>query len=139
MRAVLLILVLLAAAPAAAEVVVATRVIRADRVITPGDVTLRDGELPGAAARLDQAVGAEARVAIYPGRPVRLADLGPPALVERNQVVTLVYFRGTLRIRAEGRALGRGAAGDRIRVMNLSSRTSLTGEIRADGTITVSR
>ncbi|MEM9126779.1 MAG: flagella basal body P-ring formation protein FlgA, partial [Pseudomonadota bacterium] len=45
--------------------------------------------------------------------------------------------RRPLSITTEGRALGRGAAGDRIRVMNLSSRTTVTGLIRPDGQIEV--
>ena len=52
-------------------------------------------------------------MAIYAGRPVRPGDLGPPALVERNQLVPLVYQPGGLAISTEGRALGRGGGGRR--------------------------
>jgi flagella basal body P-ring formation protein FlgA len=83
------------------------------------------------------AVGMEARVAIYAGRPVRAQDLGAPALVERNQLVPLIYLSGGLAISTEGRALARGAAGEVIRVMNLSSRNTVNGRVGPDGAIYV--
>ena len=42
-----------------------------------------------------------------------------------------------LRILTEGRALARGGVGDVIRVMNLSSRTTVSGRIAADGSVHV--
>ena len=46
-----------------------------------------------------------ARVTLYPDRPIRPGDLAPPALVDRNQIVTLEYAAGPLVILTEGRAL----------------------------------
>ncbi|MFM7442840.1 MAG: flagellar basal body P-ring formation chaperone FlgA, partial [Tabrizicola sp.] len=70
-------------------------------------------------------------------KPVRLGDLGPPTLVERNQPVTLVYLSGGLAISTEGRALARGSVGDEVRVMNLGSRNTVTGRVGPDGTVYV--
>ena len=70
-------------------------------------------------------------------RPVRPGDVGPPAIVERNQVVPLTYLNGGLAIRTEGRVLDRAAAGEAVRVMNLASRTTVTGVVRADGSVEV--
>lgn len=117
--------------------VVAARTIRAQAVIAPDDVALADGDMPGAVADLREAVGLEARVAIYAGHPVRAGDLAPPALVERNQSVTLVFQRGALSIRTEGRALDRGAAGDAVRVMNTTSKATVIAVIGADGGVYV--
>ena len=83
-------------------------------------------------------IGRESRVAIYPGQPVLKVQLTEPALVERNQLVDLVYDHAGLRITTEGRAMSRGREGDRIRVMNLSSRNLLFGTIGADGRVDVS-
>jgi flagellar basal body P-ring formation protein FlgA len=130
-------LILALAAPAAAESVVATRTIRAKALITPDDLTLVSADLPGAMADPSLAVGQEARVAIYAGKPVRSGDLGPPTLVERNQLVTLVYMSGGLAISTGGRALGRGSEGDALKVMNLGSRTTVIGHIGPDGTVYV--
>lgn len=132
-----LALVLALAAPAAAESLVATRTIRAKTLIAFEDLTLVSAELPGALNDPAQAIGLEARVALYAGKPVRPGDLGPPTLIERNQLVTLVFVSGGLAISTEGRALARGAEGDEIRVMNLGSRNTVTGRVGPDGAVYV--
>lgn len=126
-----------AAPPAAAEIVVAVRIIRASEIIAAADLAIRDAEAPGALADPAGAIGQEARVALYPGRPIRPGDIGPPAIVERNDPVTLVFRQGGLSIATEGRALGRGAPGDTIRALNQASRVTVTGRIRADGSVEV--
>lgn len=127
----------LTAGPVLADSVVAVRTLRPQTVILPGDVTVVDADLPGALQDTGLALGQETRVAIYAGRPVRAEDLGPPTLVDRNQVVPLVYLSGGLAIATEGRALESGAVGDSIRVMNLGSRTTINGRIGADGSVYV--
>jgi len=123
---------------ALAESVVATRTLRANSVIGPDDVALADRAAPpGAAISAGEVVGLEARVTLYAGRPIPLSALAPPALVERNQIVTLVFQRGGLEIRTEGRALGRGGEGDPIRIMNLASRNTVTGWVTGDGQVHV--
>jgi flagella basal body P-ring formation protein FlgA len=128
---------LMLAGPGLAESVVATRMIPAQSVIGPEDVTLVDAELRGALADPSLAVGQETRVAIYAGKPVRLSDLGAPTLVQRNQVVPLIYRSGGLAISTEGRALARGSEGEVIRIMNLGSRTTVSGRIGPDGAVYV--
>jgi flagellar basal body P-ring formation protein FlgA len=132
-----LILLLALAAPVSAESLVATRTIRAKSLVAAEDLALVSADLPGALRDPEQAVGLEARVAIYAGKPVRPGDLGPPTLVERNQLVTLVYLSGGLAISTEGRALARGSEGDEVRVMNLGSRSTVTGRIGPDGAVYV--
>jgi flagella basal body P-ring formation protein FlgA len=135
MRALLLILVL--STPALGESVVATRTIPAQSVIGPDDLTTVDAALPGALSDPSAALGLEARIAIYAGKPVRLSDLGPATLIQRNQLVPLVYLSGGLAISTEGRALARGAEGEVIRIMNLASRTTVSGRIGPDGAVYV--
>jgi flagellar basal body P-ring formation protein FlgA len=135
MRVVMLSLLL--AGPALGESVVATRTIPAQSVIGPDDVTLVDAALHGALGDLSLAMGKEARVAIYAGKPVRPSDLGPPTLVQRNQLVPLIYRSGGLAITTEGRALARGSEGEVIRIMNLGSRTTVSGRIGPDGAVYV--
>jgi len=138
MRAALLILALAAALPARADLIEPVRVIRPQEIIAPEDVILREGRQSGGVT-LDAVIGREARVALYPGRPIRAGDIGTPAVVERNQVVPLVYVRGGLRIVTEGRALARAGPGDYVRAMNLGSRATVTGRVTASGRIEVSR
>lgn len=125
------------ATPVSAESLVATRTIRANSVVAPEDLVLVSAALPGALSDPGEAVGLEARVAIYAGKPIRAGDLGPPTLVERNQLVTLVFLSGGLAISTEGRALARGAEGEEIRVMNLGSRNTVMGRIGPDGAVYV--
>lgn len=122
-----------------ADMVTPTRTIRANAIITDVDVTLHKTKTEQGFARIEDVIGQEARVVLYPGRPIRAGDIGPPALVTRNQVVRLQFAGDGLQITTEGRALERGALGDRVRIMNLSSRTTLFGQVMADGSIRVTR
>lgn len=125
------------AGPVAAETLVAARTVRAMSVLTPEDLAVSEDAVPGALRHPDEAVGLEARTMLYQGRPIRPSDVGPAALVERNALVVLVFRRGGLTITTEGRALGRGGVGDRLRVINLSSRTAVTGTVEPDGRVAV--
>ncbi|MCV2878865.1 flagellar basal body P-ring formation chaperone FlgA [Sedimentimonas flavescens] len=123
---------------ALAETLIATRTLRAQTVLTPADLALEPGTLPGALTAPEEAIGLETRVAIYAGRPLHPEELGPPAIVERNQIVPLTYRQGGLLIQTEGRALDRAGVGDTIRVMNVGSRSTVFARIAADGTAIVS-
>ncbi|MCR8549510.1 flagellar basal body P-ring formation protein FlgA [Salipiger sp. P9] len=138
MRWLALLLGLYGALPALAETVVVTKTIRAQDIVTADAVRLDPAPIPGAYAALGDVIGQEARITLYPGRPVMLGAVGEPALIDRNQIVELVFVRGGLRIVTEGRALARGSAGERIRVMNMASRSTLFGTVTGDGTVTVS-
>jgi flagella basal body P-ring formation protein FlgA len=133
-----LLLLMLTALPARADVLVAVRTIPAHSVIGPVDIQVSDLVVPGAMTDPDAVIGMEARVALYPGRPILPGDLALPATVERNAIVPLVYAAGNLHISTEGRALDRAGPGDVIRVMNLDSRTTVTARIGADGVAYVS-
>ncbi len=128
---------ILCASPALADILVPTRTIRSHTIISPLDLTVKTGDLAGALRFVDQAVGLETRVVLYAGRPIRPRDLGAPALIERNQIVVLVYQRGGLRISTDARSLARGGVGDVVRVMNLNSRTTISGRVAADGSVIV--
>lgn len=131
------ILLCVTALPAWADSVVATRIIRAQTALTAEDLTLVAMEIPGALTDTTAAIGQEARVMIYAGRPIRQTDLGPGAVLERNQIIPLSYAAGGLSILTEGRALARGGVGDVIEVMNLSSRIKVSGQIGPDGVVRV--
>lgn len=136
MRALWLLLIL-CPEPAFAESIVATRTIRAHSVLTAEDISLVAEALPGAASDPAAVIGQETRVTLYQGRAIRPDQLGPSASVDRNQLVTLAYRSPGVTILAEGRALARGGTGDVIRVMNSSSRTTVSGVIAPDGSVIV--
>lgn len=131
------IVLMLAALPAYSEIVMPVRTIRAKELISPADLVLEPGDMPGVYQGFEDVVGNEARVTLYQGRPIRTGDVVRPAIVGRNDLVTLIFVQSGLTITTEGRALGRGATGDVIRVMNLSSRTTLSGRVRTDGSVEV--
>ncbi len=134
-----LMLLLLMAAPAQADIVVANRTVRAQEIVTADAVGLSEGVLDAGFEDPLDVIGLEARVSLYAGRPVLRAHVGPPALIERNQIIGLVFESGGLRITSEGRSLDRGGVGERIRVMNLASHTNLFGTVQPDGTVHVSQ
>jgi flagellar basal body P-ring formation protein FlgA len=131
------LLVGLLAQPACADTVVALRNLRAQTLITAADIMIEPGTVAGAALAPEEVIGLETRVTIYKGRPIRPQEIGSPTMVERNQIVPLKFSIGALAISAEGRALDRGGVGDSVRVMNTSSRTTVSGVILADGTVSV--
>lgn len=124
-------------APAFTETVITKRTIRAQEILTRSDLKLIAETVPGMANSVDSVAGMEARRIIYAGRPVSMNDIGPPALVDRNQIVMLAYRVSGLTIKTDGRALGRGGVGDQIRVINLESRTTVSGKIDSSGTVWV--
>jgi|GEM_PF-2828704 len=126
------LLALAAAAPAAA----AETLYRAARTIAAGSTVAAEDLVPRPAPGAGfTPVGQTARITIFAGRPVRAADLGPPVLVARNQAVLMRYSAGALTIEDLGRALEPGAAGERIRALNLGSKAVVTGVVAPDGTL----
>lgn len=125
-----LLVTVLSAGPAlAAEQVYASRTLRVGSILKPGDMTG-----PGHAL-----VGLEVRRAVYAGHPVTPSDLGPPTLVRRNEIVVMTYRAGAIALRAEGRALGAGGAGELVEVMNLASRRTVRAVIVGTRTVEVRR
>ncbi len=124
---------------ASADVIVAARTIPAKTVIAAEDLLMRDISAPGAAIDPDLVIGKEARVALFAGRPIYDRDVGVPAVVERNQVIPLIYEGAGLMIKTEGRALERAGPGDVIRVMNTQSRTTVSALIDEGGLAHVAR
>lgn len=127
----LVAILVLATTGAMAEGAIAARMLPARTVITPDDIHLPPGADPQAY------VGKETRYAIYMGRPILETSLAQPALIERNQIVTVVYQAGGLNITAEARALGRAAAGDSLQLLNQQSRSVIYGTVLNDGRVLV--
>lgn len=107
-------------APSFAEEPVAARNIRAGEMIAAADIETPDSET--ALRKAAGFVGKEAARAIYRGQKISSQDLRAPTLVARNAIVSMEFNKGPLSISTEGRALDQGGEGQRIRVMNLTSR-----------------
>lgn len=139
MRYLLIATLLLAPCAGIADMIVAARTIRAQSIITAQDLVIKNGGGAGVAVSAADLIGQEARVSLYAGRAIRLADVGPPALVERNQIVPLIFEQYGLSITAEGRSLSRAGPGEYVRVMNMSSRATVSGRVMPDGRVRVSQ
>lgn len=138
-RALTICFFLIEAMPLAAEIAIASRNIQPGEVLGPNDVMVIRGEALGAFENATQIVGSEAKVALYAGRAILAAQIAPAASVERNQIIEINFSSNGLSMTTEGRALGRGSVGQRIRVMNLASKTSIFGTIQNDGSVHVSK
>jgi flagella basal body P-ring formation protein FlgA len=92
----------------------------------------------GAVTHRAQAVGLAARDALEPGRPLRLAQLMKPALVQRNEQVTLIYEVPGITLTVRGKAAEAGAEGDTISVLNEQSKRTIQGVIVGPGRVVVS-
>lgn len=123
---------------AQADAVVALKTIRANTILTAQDVGVNPNLVSKGITNPLDVIGMETRVVLYAGRPIEQDHVGPPAIVKRNQIVPLVFRSSGLSISTSGRALDRGAAGDSVRVMNLSSKTTLFGIVMPNGSIDVS-
>ncbi len=119
------------------ESLTTSRLVRPNSVIGPADLNILSIDVPGALGPEADIIGLEAKVTLYPGRPILPDHVGPPALIERNQPVVVFFKNGGLTIATDGRALSRGAQGDIVRVMNLSSRHTVSGKVQPDGSVVV--
>lgn len=124
------------AGAASAQDVVVTRTLPAGSPVTSADLRALNevGE-----AMLPGLVGLETRRNLFSGTGVTEHDLGPPTVVQRNDIVIMRLEDSVMEIRTEGRALGDGSVGELIRVMNLSSRISVVATVTGPGSVTVTR
>jgi flagella basal body P-ring formation protein FlgA len=136
MRALFLAIFLtVAGVPAAGQSVTVEQPVRAGDILTAGDLAFIDLQIADGFADPRALDGLEARVNLYPGRPIRQVEVGARTVIRRNAVVPLVFTRGGLTITLEGRALQPAGDGESLRVMNLSSRMTVMGVATAAGTV----
>ncbi len=136
-RTVLALMALAIAPAAAAQSLAPARTLAARSIITESDLVTLARAVPGTLKDRAALLGQETRRILYAGRPIRPGDVGPPAVIERNQPVSLLFRRGAIEIIAEGRALGRAGIGEALRAMNLGSRNIVSGVVTAPGQIRI--
>jgi len=125
--------------PVLADTVLAKHLIRPRSVISDMDVVVTASTLPNGYSAPEEVIGLEAKNLIYPGRPLGPHNLRQPAVIDRNAIVTIHFARKGIVIATEGRALDRAAIGETVKVMNLDSRTTLTGLAMSDGSVLVAK
>ena len=83
------------------------------------------------------AVGREARVALAAGKPITMQGLANAVLVKRGDLVRVLVEKGGMRLSIAGEAMDTGGAGERVRVVNASSKRELVGRVVDHGTVSV--
>ncbi|WP_425092245.1 flagellar basal body P-ring formation chaperone FlgA [Tropicimonas sp. S265A] len=135
----LLIALILAPISGQADSLLAARTIRSQTILTEDDITKSEQVFAGAISDPSQVIGMESREIIYAGRPITVGQLGRPALIQRNEIITLIFETPIMRIETEARSLGRAGLGETVRVMNLNSRTTVSGTVTASGHVLVGK
>ncbi|MFK7791365.1 MAG: flagellar basal body P-ring formation chaperone FlgA [Devosiaceae bacterium] len=82
-------------------------------------------------------VGQAARRSLRTGSPLGPDDLTEPLMVERQELVTLIYRQGSLALTVRARAMDEGAHGQSIDVMNLQSNQMVRGVVAGHGVVHV--
>ncbi|UTW46395.1 flagellar basal body P-ring formation protein FlgA [bacterium SCSIO 12696] len=82
-------------------------------------------------------IGKELTRTVGAGKTLTRSMLKSPTLIQRGQQVTLIAQSSNFEVRMNGKALGKGGKGDRIRVQNLSSKKVVEGIINAQGAVLV--
>lgn len=110
-------------------------------VIHASDVTIvriDKRRVPGSAVLdTDEVVDMAAKRPLRAGEVIATADVEQPRIILRGDLVTLQYSRPGLMLSARGRALGDGAKGDIVSVLNEQSKRTIQGVVTAAGTVAV--
>jgi flagellar basal body P-ring formation protein FlgA len=85
----------------------------------------------------EQLLGLSVRRAMRAGQMLRRTDLMKPELVQRNEIVSLIFEMPGIVLTSRGKALESGADGDVISVLNVQSKRTVQGTVRAFGTVAV--
>ena len=85
----------------------------------------------------EQARGMALRRPVVPGQPIPLADLVRPPAITRGALITMQLDGGGISLSAQAQAMDDGAIGERIRVLNPTSRAVLAAMIDAPGHVHV--
>jgi flagella basal body P-ring formation protein FlgA len=128
-------------ATATVEVVVTSRPVGRGEVLKHADLMTerrpRTEVGNAAVVTMDQAAGQSARNALQAGRALRAADLMKPEIVQRNDLVTLVYEVPGVMLTVRGKALEAGTEGDTVSVLNEQSKRTVQGTVIAPGRVYV--
>ncbi len=106
------------------------------------DVELQQRRVPGIATGYlthpDQLTGRHLKVAVSPGTALSTDLLAADILIKRGQRVTLIAAVGGIEVRAQGEAVANATPAGRVRVLNLSSRKIVEGQVESADLVRVS-
>lgn len=123
-------------------VLVLRKALPARSPVAAEDVESRTARVSGIAAtyitRVEELAGRHLKRPVAPGQPLTVDLLAADILVRRGQRVTLVANAGGLEVRAQGEAIGDATPAGRVRVLNLTSRRIVEGQVETRDLVRVS-
>jgi flagella basal body P-ring formation protein FlgA len=123
------------------EVVTLARPIPRGEAIRESDIVLerlpRADVQTEALSRVELVVNQAARRALRSGQTLRAADLMKPQIISRDDGVTIIFKTKSITLTLRGKAMGNGAEGEMIPVLNPTSKRIVQATITAPGVVTV--
>jgi len=123
------------------DVMVAKKQLVKGRVLAQTDIKMEKRDLAGLPHgyidEMTSSIGLKIKRRVTAGTVLTPSMLKKPRIVNRGQKITIWASTGRMQVRMEGKALAHGAAGDRIRVMNLKSQKKLEGVITQKGEVKI--
>jgi len=123
------------------EVAQLARAYARDEIVSKDDVVVE--RIPRRMANLrfvvtpEKIIGLAARRNLRARVPLTATDFTPPMMVQRGEMVTIVYEAPGLTLTARGKALEAGAENDMINVLNSQSNRIVRARITAHGKVAV--
>ena len=110
--------------------------------MTESDVTLTPLPLRQAQqskpAQIKDVLGKAATQTLRAGIIINSSYFTEPDIVDRSEVVTIIFKAGNLTLSMRGKALSPGSKGDIISVQNTQTNKILRGEVTAPGIVQIS-
>lgn len=121
-------------------VVVAGRKLRRGTEISRADVRMQPrnlADLERPCVDIEEAAGKRLKRSVAVDQVIRRTDLDFPVLVERREIVTILFEKGALQISARGMAAVDGRKGEVIMVENMRSHREVPCEVIDNGLVRV--
>lgn len=122
------------------EAAVLTRSVERNEILKSSDVIVErrpKAEVGNDMALRDRTIGMQARKQLRAGQALKVADLGKPDMVSRDQAVTLIYDAPGLYLTGRGKAIDSGTEGDVVNIVNLQSKRTVQGVVVGPGQVSV--
>jgi flagella basal body P-ring formation protein FlgA len=85
----------------------------------------------------DELIGQQTLRPLQAGTAINRLHVRVAPAISRNQLVTLVYRRGGIELTGRAQALEDGQTGQSIRIINPTTRSTITGTVAADGSVII--
>lgn len=109
----------------------------AERTLPRGTIVTAD-DLSNA-GQASELIGLETIRTVRVGSIIEARHVQTPRLVRRNDMVTLVFKSGRLRMETKGRSLSEGGQGEMVTVLNANSRKRVSGRVIGPGQVEVTK